>query len=111
MSDQKIQLKPFIYTDTFSIPLIAQLRLSEGPFMPHDNGCKDLHRVWYGGCGICGYQPTVEVARKVAFDYAVKQLQRMKDEHEAQLKTINDTLEKLGTDPFNLGKFAVDRIT
>jgi hypothetical protein len=60
--------------------------------------------LWHGGCGIGGSEDLDE-ARKLLYEHALSQVRAEYHGHQERMAAANRAMEKLGNDPFNLGRF------
>lgn len=61
-------------------------------------------RVWVGGNGF-GQHDKINEARKAIYDYALSQTNTEYHAYQERMAQAQRTLQKLGDDPFNLGRF------
>lgn len=65
------------------------------------------YRLWENGVHMCG-RDTIELARSYIFDKMHDGLQRDREDAEAKVHEIERAINRLGDDPFNLGRFVVE---
>lgn len=62
------------------------------------------YQLWAGGCGV-GRANTIQEAREILHDYAIRQARDLADKATRSLEAANAVLKKLGEDPTYLFRF------
>lgn len=74
----------------------------------HTDANKSFHP-YVGGCGVGGPTITIDAARKILFERLKENLAWRARQARKELTKLDNLLDKLGDDPFNMGIFKETR--